>query len=84
MYSRFYMQDVYGYHSFAVAPSAIRINQFSPFKPFKLKHQAIKRYPSASSLIRPNYAKLAGFDGVELWVSEGVSNDINLLLKRNK
>jgi 2,4-dienoyl-CoA reductase (NADPH2) len=59
----------YGYHPFAVAPSAIKA-PISPFKPFKLKQSGIKRtirdFVNSAKL-----AKLAGYDGVEIMGSEG-------------
>lgn len=59
----------YGYHPFAVAPSAIK-SPISPFKPFKLKPSGIKRtirdFVNSAKL-----AKLAGYDGVEIMGSEG-------------
>ncbi|MDF4202955.1 NADPH-dependent 2,4-dienoyl-CoA reductase [Maribacter sp. SA7] len=59
----------YGYHPFAVAPSAIK-SPISPFKPFKLKQSGIKR--TINDFV--NSAKLAqqaGYDGVEIMGSEG-------------
>ncbi len=59
----------YGYHPFAVAPSAIK-SPISPFKPFKLRKSGIKRtirdFVNAAKL-----SKLAGYDGVEIMGSEG-------------
>lgn len=59
----------YGYHPFAVAPSAIK-SPITPFKPFKLKQSGIKRtirdFVNSASL-----AKAAGYDGVEIMGSEG-------------
>tara|TARA_R110001592_G_scaffold96540_5_gene277205 strand:+ start:133 stop:2160 length:2028 start_codon:yes stop_codon:yes gene_type:complete len=59
----------YGYHPFAVAPSAIK-SPITPFKPFKLKQSGIKRtirdFVNAAKL-----SKLAGYDGVEIMGSEG-------------
>ncbi len=59
----------YGYHPFAVAPSAIK-SPITPFKPFKLKQSGVKRtirdFVNAASL-----AKMAGYDGVEIMGSEG-------------
>ncbi|MCM4152438.1 NADPH-dependent 2,4-dienoyl-CoA reductase [Arenibacter sp. N53] len=59
----------YGYHPFAVAPSAIK-SPISPFKPFKLKPSGIKRtirdFVNSAKL-----SKLAGYDGVEIMGSEG-------------
>ncbi|MFT4610777.1 MAG: 2,4-dienoyl-CoA reductase (NADPH2) [Glaciecola sp.] len=59
----------YGYHPFAVAPSALK-SPITPFKPFKLKQSGIKRtirdFVNSAKL-----AKLAGYDGVEIMGSEG-------------
>ena len=59
----------YGYHPFAVAPSALK-SPISPFKPFKLKASGINRtirdFVNSAKL-----AKLAGYDGVEIMGSEG-------------
>ncbi|WP_158978565.1 NADPH-dependent 2,4-dienoyl-CoA reductase [Cellulophaga sp. L1A9] len=59
----------YGYHPFAVAPSALK-SPITPFKPFKLKSSGIKRtirdFVNSAKL-----AKLAGYDGVEIMGSEG-------------
>lgn len=59
----------YGYHPFAVAPSAVK-SPITPFKPFKLKASGIKRtirdFVNSASL-----AKMAGYDGVEIMGSEG-------------
>ncbi|MFT5738054.1 MAG: 2,4-dienoyl-CoA reductase (NADPH2) [Maribacter sp.] len=59
----------YGYHPFAVAPSAIKA-PISPFKPFKLKQSGIQRtvrdFVNSAKL-----ARLAGYDGVEIMGSEG-------------
>ncbi len=59
----------YGYHPFAVAPSAIK-SPITPFKPFKLNKSGIKRtirdFVNCAKL-----SKLAGYDGVEIMGSEG-------------
>jgi 2,4-dienoyl-CoA reductase (NADPH2) len=59
----------YGYHPFAVAPSAIK-SPITPFTPIKLKPAGIKRtlrdFVNSAKL-----AKLAGYDGVEIMGSEG-------------
>ncbi len=59
----------YGYHPFAVAPSALK-SPISPFKPFQLKQSGIKRtirdFVNSAKL-----SKLAGYDGVEIMGSEG-------------
>lgn len=59
----------YGYHPFAVAPSAIK-SPISPFKPFKLKKAGIKR--TIRDFVKSaQLSKLAGYDGVEIMGSEG-------------
>jgi len=59
----------YGYHPFAVAPSAIK-SPITPFKPFKLKPSGIERtlrdFVNSAQL-----AQSAGYDGVEIMGSEG-------------
>ena len=59
----------YGYHPFAVAPSALK-SPISPFKPFQLKQSGIKRtirdFVNSAKL-----SKLAGYDGIEIMGSEG-------------
>jgi 2,4-dienoyl-CoA reductase (NADPH2) len=59
----------YGYHPFAVAPSAIK-SPISPFKPFKLKPSGIKR-TLRDFINSAKLSKLAGYDGVEIMGSEG-------------
>ena len=59
----------YGYHPFAVAPSAIK-SPITPFKPFKLKPSGIKR-TIRDFVNSAKMAKLAGYDGVEIMGSEG-------------
>lgn len=59
----------YGYHPFAVAPSAIK-SPITPFKPFKLKSSGIKR-TIRDFVNSAKMAKLAGYDGVEIMGSEG-------------
>ena len=72
----------YGYHPFAVAPSAIK-SPISPFKPFKLKQSGIRRtirdFVNAAKL-----AKLAGYDGVEIMGSEGYLINEFIVEKTNK
>ena len=59
----------YGYHPFAVAPSAIK-SPISPFKPWKLSNWGIKR--TIKSFVKcAQLAKFAGYDGVEIMGSEG-------------
>ena len=72
----------YGYHPFAVAPSAIK-SPISPFKPFKLNQSGIKRtirdFVNSAKL-----AKLAGYDGVEIMGSEGYLINQFISEKTNK
>ena len=59
----------YGYHPFSVAPSAIQ-SPISPFKPKGLSKSGIKR--QIHGFVRAaKLAKRAGYDGVEVMVSEG-------------
>jgi len=72
----------YGYHPFAVAPSAIK-SPISPFKPWRLSKWGIKR--TIKSFIRcANLAKLAGYDGVEIMGSEGYLINQFIAQKTNK
>ncbi len=72
----------YGYHPFAVAPSAIK-SPISPFKPWRLSKCGIKR--TIKSFIRcANLAKLAGYDGVEVMGSEGYLINQFIAQKTNK
>ncbi|WP_027076144.1 NADPH-dependent 2,4-dienoyl-CoA reductase [Maribacter antarcticus] len=59
----------YGYHPFAVAPSAIK-SPISPFKPFKLKQSGIQR-TVRDFINSAKLAKRSGYDGVEIMGSEG-------------
>jgi len=59
----------YAYHSFAVAPSAIK-SPISPFKPKALTHKQIKKIITAFAKTA-RLAKRAGYDGVEVMGSEG-------------
>ena len=72
----------YGYHPFAVAPSAIK-SPITPFKPFKLKQSGIKRtirdFVNSATL-----AKVAGYDGVEIMGSEGYLINQFISAKTNK
>ncbi|MEG3658954.1 NADPH-dependent 2,4-dienoyl-CoA reductase [Arenibacter palladensis] len=72
----------YGYHPFAVAPSAIK-SPITPFKPFKLKSSGIKRtirdFVNSAKL-----AKKAGYDGVEIMGSEGYLINQFIAEKTNK
>lgn len=59
----------YGYHPFAVAPSAIK-SPISPFKPRQLSHrQIIKTIDHFKRCAK--LAQMAGYDGVEVMGSEG-------------
>jgi 2,4-dienoyl-CoA reductase (NADPH2) len=59
----------YGYHPFAVAPSAIK-SPISPFKPWALTKRGITK--TISQFARcAQLAKQAGYDGVEIMGSEG-------------
>ncbi len=59
----------YGYHPFSVSASAVKA-PISPFKPKALSHRGILKtiedYADSA-----NYAKMAGYDGVEIMGSEG-------------
>ena len=72
----------YGYHPFAVAPSAIK-SPITPFKPFKLKPSGIKRtirdFVNSAKL-----AKKAGYDGVEIMGSEGYLINQFIVEKTNR
>ena len=72
----------YGYHPFAVAPSAIK-SPITPFKPFKLKPSGIKRtirdFVNSAKL-----AKMAGYDGVEIMGSEGYLINQFIVEKTNR
>jgi 2,4-dienoyl-CoA reductase (NADPH2) len=72
----------YGYHPFAVAPSAIK-SPISPFKPKALSKRGIestiKHFVRASEL-----AKYANYDGVEVMGSEGYLLNEFIAEKTNK
>jgi len=72
----------YGYHPFAVAPSAIK-SPISPFKPFKLNKSGIKRtirdFVNSAKL-----AQMANYDGVEIMGSEGYLINQFIAEKTNK
>ncbi len=59
----------YAYHSFAVAPSAIK-SPISPYKPKALTSDKIKKLIKAYANTA-RLAKYAGYDGVEVMGSEG-------------
>ena len=72
----------YGYHPFAVAPSAIK-SPISPFKPWKLSNWGIKR--TIKSFVKcAQLAKFAGYDGVEIMGSEGYLINQFIATKTNK
>ena len=72
----------YGYHPFAVAPSAIK-SPISPFKPWKLSNWGIKR--TIKSFVKcAQLAKFAGYDGVEIMGSEGYLINQFIAKKTNK
>lgn len=72
----------YGYHPFAVAPSALK-SPISPFKPWALSKRGIKKtindFANAAEL-----AKLGGYDGVEIMGSEGYLINQFIAKKTNK
>jgi 2,4-dienoyl-CoA reductase (NADPH2) len=72
----------YGYHPFAVAPSALK-SPISPFKPWKLSNRGVEKtirdYARCAKL-----AKEAGYDGVEVMGSEGYLINQFIAAKTNK
>ncbi len=72
----------YGYHPFAVAPSAQK-SPISPFKPWKLSNRGIEKtirdYARCARL-----SKEAGYDGVEVMGSEGYLINQFIAPKTNK
>ncbi|MCB9195223.1 MAG: NADPH-dependent 2,4-dienoyl-CoA reductase [Flavobacteriales bacterium] len=72
----------YGYHPFAVAPSALKA-PISPFKPWALSRRGIQKtikdYGRCAKL-----AKEAGYDGVEIMGSEGYLINQFIAAKTNK
>lgn len=72
----------YGYHPFAVAPSAIK-SPISPFRPKALSDKGIKKtikdFANCARL-----AKKAGYDGVEIMGSEGYLINQFIVSKTNK
>ncbi|MCT4582894.1 MAG: NADPH-dependent 2,4-dienoyl-CoA reductase [Flavobacteriales bacterium] len=72
----------YGYHPFAVAPSALKA-PISPFKPWALSKRGIKKtindFAKAAEL-----AQLGGYDGVEIMGSEGYLINQFIAAKTNK
>lgn len=72
----------YGYHPFAVAPSAIK-SPISPFRPKALSERGIQKtikdFANCARL-----AKKAGYDGVEIMGSEGYLINQFIVSKTNK
>lgn len=72
----------YGYHPFAVAPSALKA-PISPFKPWALSKRGIRKtindFAHTAEL-----AKLGGYDGVEIMGSEGYLINQFIAKKTNK
>lgn len=72
----------YGYHPFAVAPSAIK-SPISPFKPWALTksgvNRTIKHFVRAAKL-----AQYANYDGIEIMGSEGYLINQFITAKTNK
>lgn len=72
----------YGYHPFAVAPSAIK-SPISPFRPWALSERGvrnqIKHFVRCATLARE-----AGYDGVEIMGSEGYLINQFLVKRTNK
>lgn len=72
----------YGYHPFAVAPSAIK-SPISPFKPWALTKRGVEKtindFVNTASL-----AQFAGYDGVEIMGSEGYLINEFIVSKTNK
>ncbi len=72
----------YGYHPFAVAPSALK-SPISPFKPWRLSQRGIKNtikdFINCAAL-----AQEAGYDGVEVMGSEGYLINQFIVSKTNK
>ncbi len=72
----------YGYHPFAVAPSAIK-SPISPFKPWKLSKRGIRK--TIKDFAHTAYlAQYAGYDGVEIMGSEGYLINEFIVAKTNK
>lgn len=72
----------YGYHPFAVAPSALKA-PISPFKPWKLSKMGIEK--TIKDFVRAaRLAKLANYDGVEIMGSEGYLINQFIASKTNK
>ncbi len=72
----------YGYHPFAVAPSAIK-SPISPFKPWELSSGGVER-TIRDYVDCAGYAKEAGYDGVEIMGSEGYLINQFIASKTNK
>lgn len=72
----------YGYHPFAVAPSALKA-PISPFKPWALSKRGIQK--TINDFVRTaELAKLGGYDGVEIMGSEGYLINQFIAKKTNK
>ncbi|MEQ9286807.1 MAG: NADPH-dependent 2,4-dienoyl-CoA reductase [Cyclobacteriaceae bacterium] len=72
----------YGYHPFAVAPSAIK-SPISPFKPWALSKRGIEK-TIRDFVNTANLAQFAGYDGVEIMGSEGYLINEFIVSKTNK
>lgn len=72
----------YGYHPFAVAPSALKA-PISPFKPWALSKRGIKKTINDFAYTA-ELAKLGGYDGVEIMGSEGYLINQFIAKKTNK
>jgi len=71
----------YGYHPFAVAPSAQK-SPISPFKPWRLSKRGIEKTIKAYARCA-RLSKEAGYDGVEVMGSEGYLIDQFIATKTN-
>jgi len=72
----------YGYHPFAVAPSAIK-SPISPFKPWALSKRGVEN--TLKDFVRTaELAQFAGYDGVEIMGSEGYLINEFIVAKTNK
>ncbi len=72
----------YGYHPFAVAPSAQK-SPISPFKPWRLSKRGIEKTIKAYARCA-RLSKEAGYDGVEVMGSEGYLINQFIATKTNK
>lgn len=72
----------YGYHPFAVAPSALK-SPISPFKPWALSQRGVEK--TIRDYVRcARLSKDAGYDGVEVMGSEGYLINQFIVSKTNK